>query len=54
MLAEGLALLRAVDAAEADTLRVSVVQDFDGVTVEDGHDLVRDSSALLHCRWFSP
>jgi hypothetical protein len=33
-----LALLGAVDAAEADTLRVGVVQDFDGVAVEDGDD----------------
>ena len=31
-----LTLLRAADAAEADTLRVGVVQDFDGVAVEDG------------------
>jgi hypothetical protein len=38
-LAEGLAFLRAVDATEADTLRVGVVQDFDGVAVEDGDDL---------------
>ena len=30
-----MAFLRAVDAAEADTLRVGVVQDFDGVAVED-------------------
>ncbi len=37
--AEGLAFLRAVDAAEADTLRVGVVQNFDGVVVEDGDGL---------------
>jgi hypothetical protein len=30
--------LRTVYAAEADTLRVLVVQDFDGVAVEDGDD----------------
>jgi hypothetical protein len=36
--AEGLAFLRAVDAAEADTFRVGVVQDFDGVAVEDGDE----------------
>ena len=30
--------LRAVDTAEADTLRMGVVQDFDGVAVEDGDD----------------
>jgi hypothetical protein len=29
---------RAVYAAEADTLRVGVVQHFDGVAVEDGDD----------------
>ena len=28
--------LRTVDVAETDTLRVGVVQDFDGVAVEDG------------------
>jgi hypothetical protein len=33
-----LAVLRAVDAAEADTFRMGVVQDFDGVTVKDGDD----------------
>ena len=30
--------LRAVDAAEADTLRTGVGQDFDGGAVEDGDD----------------
>ena len=34
-LAVGLALLRAVDTAEADTFRVMVVQDLDGVAIED-------------------
>ncbi len=33
-----MAFLRAVDTAEADTLRMGVVQDFDGVAVEDGDD----------------
>ncbi len=37
-LAEGLAFLRAIDPAEADAFRVLVVQDFDGVAVEDGDD----------------
>jgi len=37
--AVGLAFLRAVDAVEADALRVVIVQDFDGVAVEDGDDL---------------
>ena len=32
------AMLRAVDAAEADTFRVLVVQDLYGVSVEDGDD----------------
>jgi len=32
---KGLAFLRAVDATEADTLRVGVVQHFDRVSVED-------------------
>ena len=36
--AEGLAFLRAVDATEADTFSVSVVQDFNRVAVEDGDD----------------
>ena len=36
VVAVGLTFLRAVDAAEADTLRVHVVQHFDGVAVEDG------------------
>lgn len=38
MLAERLAFLRAVDVAEADAFRPLVVQDFDGVAVEDGDD----------------
>ena len=36
LLAVGLAFLRAVDPAEADTFRVLVVEHFDGVAVEDG------------------
>jgi hypothetical protein len=32
-----LAFLRAVDAAEEDTFRVLVVEDFDGIAVEDGN-----------------
>jgi hypothetical protein len=34
----GWALLRAVDAAQADAFRVLVVQDFECVAVEDGDD----------------
>ena len=40
LLAEGLAFLWAIDAVEADTLSSVVVQDFDGVAVEDGDDEV--------------
>ena len=36
--AEGLTFLRAVSAAETDTFSSAVVQDFDGVAVEDGDD----------------
>ena len=37
-LPESLALLGAVDPAEADAFRVVIMQDFDGVAVEDGDD----------------
>lgn len=37
-LAVGLAFFRAVDATETDTLRVGVVQDFDGIALEDGNN----------------
>jgi len=33
-----LAVLRAVDATETDALGAVVVQDFDGVAVQDGDD----------------
>ncbi len=36
-LAIGLALLRTVDAVQPDAFSVVVVQDFDGVAVEDGN-----------------
>jgi hypothetical protein len=38
VVAVGLALLRAVDAAEADVFRKLVVQNFERVAVEDGDD----------------
>ena len=38
-LAERLAFLWAVDTAETDTFRLSVVQDFEGVAVKDAYDL---------------
>jgi len=44
LIAEGLTFLRTVDAAEADTLRAGVVQDFDGVAVEDRDELTAQSS----------
>lgn len=34
--AEGLAFLRTIDPAEADTFSFVVVQDFDGVAIEEG------------------
>jgi hypothetical protein len=40
----GLAFLRTVDPVEADTFRVLVVQDFEGVAVEDGDDLAGEIS----------
>jgi hypothetical protein len=36
--AEGLALLWTVDTAQSDTFKVLIVQDFDGVAVENGDD----------------
>jgi hypothetical protein len=36
---ERVAFLRAINPVEADTFRVSVVQDFDGVAIEDGNGL---------------
>jgi hypothetical protein len=44
-LAKGLAFLRTVDATQSDTLRVLVVQDFEGVAVEDGDDGAGKSAA---------
>ena len=38
LLAVGLALFWTVDAAEPDTFSALVVEDFDGVAVEDGDD----------------
>ena len=39
VVAVGLAFLRAVDPAEADAFSAIVMQDFEGVAVEDGDDL---------------
>jgi len=41
-----LTLLRAVDATEADTFRIGVVQHFDGIAVKDGDDRGGGSHAL--------
>ena len=46
IVAVGLALLQAVDAAEADTLRVLVVQDFEGVAVKDTGDITGDFAVV--------
>jgi hypothetical protein len=43
------AFLRAVDAAQADTLRVSVMQDFNRVAVEDGDDGAGEVSESCIC-----
>jgi hypothetical protein len=40
--AVGLTFFRAVDAVEPDTFSAGVVQDFDGVAVEDGNDGPRE------------
>jgi hypothetical protein len=42
----GLALLQTIDLAEADTFSVVVVQDFDGVAVEDRDDGAGETSGL--------
>jgi hypothetical protein len=39
-----LALLGAVDAAQADAFRVSVMEDFEGIAVEDPDDEAREVS----------
>ena len=46
--AVGLALLRAVDAIESNTFRVLVMQDFDGVAVEDGYDFSDKRGPCTH------
>jgi len=45
-----LALLRAVDAAEADAFSALVVQDFEGVAVEDGDDFT-DGRCRIASEW---
>jgi len=47
VVAKGLALFRAIDAAESDSFRMRVVQDFDGVAVEDGDHGAGDLSVNL-------
>lgn len=41
----GLPLLRAVDAMESNAFGVLVVQNFDGIAVEDGDDLAGEVSS---------
>ncbi|HKC95494.1 MAG TPA: hypothetical protein VKB81_15860 [Nitrospira sp.] len=63
-LAIGLTLLRTVDAVQADVLGVVVVQDWNGITVEDGDDGAaevscergtgeKDGAALRPDDWYS-
>ena len=40
-----MAFFRAVNAAEADTFRVLVVQTFEGVAVKDADDLAREGGS---------
>ena len=44
--AEGLSLLRTVDAARSDALRVLIVQDFDGVAIKDGDDMAENFASI--------
>ena len=45
-LAVGLPFLWAVDAVQANTFSVVIVQDFDGVAVEDGGDGASEDGSL--------
>jgi hypothetical protein len=48
-----LTLLRAVDPAEADAFRVLLVEDFEGIAVEDQDDeamILRDTSGRRGCQ----
>ena len=49
-LAEGLALLWTVDAAEADTVGMVTVQDFDDVAVEDAYDMAGEVGGVSRGR----
>jgi hypothetical protein len=50
-LAVGLAFFWAVDAIKADAFGVMVVQDFDGVAVEDGDDGAGEVGSLEPWKW---
>jgi hypothetical protein len=50
VLAIRLAFLWAVDAGKTDAFRVLVVQDFDGVAVEDGDDGAGEIGSYERCR----
>lgn len=45
-LAERLALLGTIDALQADTLSLPIVQDFNGVPIEDADDLAREGEGF--------
>lgn len=51
LLAEGLGFLRTIDPVEPDTSSLVVVQDFEGVAVEDGDDGTGEVVAQ-NCRSF--
>jgi len=53
LMAVRLALLRAIDPAEADTFRVLVVKDFEDIAVKDGDDetmIIRVSDSRRGCQ----
>lgn len=49
LLAEGLAFLRTVDAAQSDAFRALIVQHFEGVAVEDGDDGAGEVGSYGRC-----
>jgi hypothetical protein len=51
LMAVRLALLRAVDAAQTDAFRVSVVEDFEGIAVEDPREEKGDRLLIRSVAW---
>lgn len=47
---EGLAFFRTIDAAQADAFRAGVVQDCEGIALEDGNDGAREVSRVYDYR----